>query len=90
MTKTELLGTISKAHPHMTKKELGALVDALFSVIASSIKKDGAFTFPGFGTFKVRKRQARDGRNPQTGETIKIKSSKTVGFKPARALKDRL
>ncbi len=90
MTKTELLSAISKAHPEMTKKELTALVDGLFSVLAGTIKKEGAFTFPGFGTFKVRKRQARDGRNPQTGETIKIKASKTVGFKPAKALKDRL
>lgn len=90
MTKQELLDVIAKGNADLTKKQVTAVVDSVFSVVGTTIKKEGGFSFPGFGTFKVKKRKARDGRNPQTGETIKIKASKTVGFKPAKALKDRL
>lgn len=90
MTKQELLDTISKHNKELTKKQVTAVVDTLFSSMAKTIKKEGGFSYPGFGSFKIRKRKARQGRNPQTGETIKIKASKTVGFKPAKALKDTL
>lgn len=90
MTKAELLNVIAKSNPDMTKKQVTEVVDAVFDQMTNAIKKDGTFSWPGFGTFKVRKRKARQGRNPQTGETIKIKASKTVGFKPAKAMKDRL
>lgn len=90
MTKAELLNVIAKSNPEMTKKQVTEVVDAVFDQMTNAIKKDGTFSWPGFGTFKVRKRKARQGRNPQTGETIKIKASKTVGFKPAKAMKDRL
>ena len=90
MTKQELLDTIAKSNDDLTKKQVAAMVDSVFSVMANTIKKEGNFSYPGFGSFTVRKRKARQGRNPQTGETIKIKASKTVGFKPAKALKDRL
>lgn len=90
MTKAELLNVIAKSNPEMTKKMVTEVVDAVFEQMTNAIKKDGTFSWPGFGTFKVRKRKARQGRNPQTGETIKIKASKTVGFKPAKAMKDRL
>ena len=62
-------------------------VDSLFATISKTIKKDGRFSYPGFGTWTVRQRKARMGRNPQTGAEIKIKASKTVGFKPAKELK---
>ena len=58
--------------------------------IHARIKKEKRFAYPGFGTFTVRARKARTGRNPQTGEAIKIKASKTVGFKPAPTLKNTL
>jgi DNA-binding protein HU-beta len=90
MSKAELLDTIAKANGELTKKQVTQVVDAVFETIGNAVKKDGQFAYPGFGTFKVRKRKARQGRNPQTGESIKIKASKTVGFKPAKALKDRL
>ena len=54
------------------------------------LKKEKRFAYPSFGTFTVRSRKARKGRNPQTGEEIKIKASKTVGFKPAPTLKSSL
>jgi DNA-binding protein HU-beta len=58
--------------------------------MGKTIKKDKRFSYPGFGTWTVRKRKARTGRNPQTGETIKIAASKTVGFKPSTQLKGKL
>jgi DNA-binding protein HU-beta len=90
MTKAELLDVIAKANSEMTKKQVGEVVDAVFNTVAKAIKKDGEFSYPGFGSFKVRQRKARTGRNPQTGEQIKIKASKSVGFKAAKAFKDKL
>src|SRR5688500_1662303 len=90
MTKAELLDAIAKGNADMTKKQVTAVVDAVFDTITSAIGEDGEFSFPGFGSFRVRERKARMGRNPQTGETLKIKASKTVGFKAAKALKEAL
>ena len=88
MTKADLIETV--AEKGMTKKAAAELVDALFVTIGKSIKKEGRFAYPGFGTWTVRSRKARKGRNPQTGAEIKIKASKTVGFKPAKELKSGL
>ncbi len=85
MTKADLIRTV--AANGMTKKAAGEMVDALFATIGKTIRKEGRFFFPGFGTWTVRQRKARKGRNPQTGAEIKIKASKTVGFKPAKELK---
>lgn len=66
------------------------IVGETFAAMAKGIKKNGRFSFPGFGTFTVRARAARKGRNPQTGETIKIKASKSIKFKAAPSLKRSL
>ena len=91
MTKADLINKVaaSKAVPKdISKKAVQAVVDATFDEIKKSIKKEERFSFPGFGTFNKRKRAARSGRNPQTGEKIKIKAQTTVAFRPAQALKD--
>jgi DNA-binding protein HU-beta len=88
MTKADLIQTV--AAQGMTKKAAGEMVDALFATIGKTIKKEGRFLYPGFGTWTIRQRKARKGRNPQTGAEIKIKASKTVGFKPAKELKSGL
>jgi len=72
----------------MTKADAGRAVDAMIEVIKKALKKGEDVTLVGFGTFSVRKRAARQGRNPQTGETIKIKASKNPAFKAGKALKD--
>ena len=91
MTKAELIEKLHKKFDgEITKRTVSELVDNVFDHAATSIKKEGRFSYPGFGTFVMRKRKARKGRNPQTGEVIKIKASKTVGFRAAKALKDRL
>lgn len=93
MTKAELIDAVwnsKSVTSDVTKKACGEVIDACFDALGKNIKKEKRFSYPGFGTWTVRKRKARTGRNPQTGEQIKIKASKTVGFKPATALKESL
>ena len=88
MTKADLIEKVhAKAGGDYSKKAVGELVDATFEALIEAIR-DGRFSYPGFGTFTVKERKAREGRNPRTGKTIKIPKSRTVGFKPAPALKD--
>ncbi|RJO73059.1 MAG: HU family DNA-binding protein [Myxococcales bacterium] len=75
---------------NLSAKATNQLVDNLFEILVQSIKKNKRFAVPGFGTFNVRNRKARTGRNPQTGAQIKIKASKTVAFKPTPKVKDTL
>ena len=91
MTKAELIDKVAETKGlDLSKKAVGDVVDACFEAIGKTIKKDRRFSYPGFGTFTVRSRKARVGRNPQTGAEIRIKASKTVGFKPAPGLKSSL
>ena len=87
MNKNELVSAVADA-AELSKADAGRAIDAAIEVIKKSLKKGDDVTLVGFGTFTVRKRAARDGRNPQTGETIKIKASKNPVFKAGRALKD--
>ena len=89
MTKADLINAVAKA-AKVSKRAAGNAVDVTFSSLVKSIKKDKRFQMPGFGTFTVRSRKARKGRNPQTGVVINIKASRTVGFKPAPSLKKGL
>lgn len=89
MTKGELIDAVAK-NAKISKRAAGDAVDATFDGIVKAIKKSKRFQVPGFGTFTVRSRKARKGRNPQTGATITIKASRTVGFKPAPTLKKGL
>jgi DNA-binding protein HU-beta len=70
-----------------SKKEAQAAVDCVLNTITKALKKKDTVTLVGFGTFKVAKRKARKGRNPQTGEEIKIKATKVPKFVPGKALK---
>jgi DNA-binding protein HU-beta len=91
MTKQDLINHLSKNNKWgLSKKATGEVIDALFLSIRKAVKKDRRFSYPGFGTWTVRHRKARNGRNPQTGETIRIKASKTVGFRPAKEFKGKL
>ena len=89
MTKGELIDAVAK-DAKISKVAAGVAVDAIFDSIAKAIKKSKRFQVPGFGTFTVRSRKARKGRNPQTGAVINIKASRSVGFKPAPLLKKGL
>ena len=91
MTKQDLVNLIAAGNNWgLSKKATEEVVDAVFDSIRKAIKKDRRFRYPGFGTFEIRSRKARTGRNPRTGDTIKIKASKTVGFRPAKSLKTKI
>ena len=86
MNKSELIEAVAKVT--CTKKEAAEAVDATLAAIQKSLKKGAAVTLVGFGTFDVKKRKARTGRNPQTGKAIKIAAKKVPVFKAGKALKD--
>jgi DNA-binding protein HU-beta len=86
MNKAEFTGAVADA-AEMSKADAARAVDAMIDTISKALKKGDTVTLVGFGTFSVRKRAARQGRNPQTGETIKIKASKNPAFKAGKALK---
>ena len=89
MTKAELIEAVANS-AKISKLAAGDAVDATFESIAKAIKKSKRFQVPGFGTFTVRSRKARQGRNPQTGAAINIRASRTVGFRAAPVLKKGL
>jgi len=86
MNKGDLINEV--ANIVNTKKVAQEVVDCVLTTIAKSLKKGDDVTLTGFGTFKVVKRKARKGRNPFTGEEIKIKATKAPKFSPAKALKE--
>lgn len=86
MNKGELVNQVAKVVN--TKKEAQAAVDCVFQSITKALKKKDTVTLVGFGTFRVDKRKARKGRNPQTGEVIKIKAKKVPKFVAGKALKE--
>ena len=87
MNKSDLIAAIA-AKTGDTKKSAEASVNAFVEVVTNALKKGDKVQLVGFGSFEVRKRAARKGRNPQTGEEIKISASKSPVFKPGKAFKD--
>ena len=89
MNKAELIDAVA-ADADLSKAAAGRALDAVLEAITKALKKKDTVTLVGFGTFSVRKRSARIGRKPKTGEEIKIKASKVPGFKAGKALKDAI
>jgi DNA-binding protein HU-beta len=87
MTKTELIDRIAK-DANISKKAAAAALQSVIKSIRETLKKGKRVGLVGFGTFMIRRRSARTGRNPQTGAAIKIKAAKVPAFKPGKALKD--
>lgn len=85
MSKQTLVDALKKTG--LSTKDASGVIDALVTAVTKELKKNQKFTLPGFGTFNVTKRGARTGRNPRTGESIKIKASKSVRFKAGATLK---
>ncbi|MGA0900190.1 MAG: HU family DNA-binding protein [Luteolibacter sp.] len=91
MNKAELIESIQSAlGKDATKRSAEEALDAVLNSIASGVKSSGKVQIIGFGTFQVKHRAARTGRNPKTGESMQIAASKSVGFKPSAALKGDL
>lgn len=86
MNKAEIIEMVATEH-ELSKVKAKQIVEQVFGVIGTTLKKEGRFSFADLGTFTVAERAARKGRNPATGEAIKIKASKAVRFKAAPALK---
>jgi DNA-binding protein HU-beta len=90
MTKADLIEAMAK-DAGITKAAAGAVLDSFVSGVTKTLKKkDGKVTLVGFGTFSKSRRKARKGRNPQTGETIKIKAANVVKFRAGKQLKSAI
>ena len=89
MTKAELVEFIAEK-ADLTKADAGRALDAMVEGVTKGLKENGKVTLVGFGTFSAKKREARTGRNPQTGETVQIAARVVPGFKAGNKLKDAL
>ena len=89
MNKPELVAAMAE-QTNLSKKDAEAALKAFIDVVSEELKKGEKVQLVGFGTFEVSERAAREGRNPQTGETMEIKASKTPKFKAGKALKDMM
>jgi DNA-binding protein HU-beta len=87
MNKSELIEAVA-SEADLSRADATRATDAVLDSISKALRNGDQVAIVGFGTFSVRERAARTGRNPQTGETINIKASKTPGFKAGKALKD--
>ena len=87
MNKTELVAAMAK-ETNLSKKDVEDVLKSFVDVVSKELKNGGKIQLVGFGTFEVSERAAREGRNPQTGETMKIEASKSPKFKAGKALKD--
>jgi DNA-binding protein HU-beta len=89
MKKTEFIDALSEV-TSLSKADATRAVESMLDIITDTLKKGDQIVFTGFGTFMVRKRESRSGRNPRTGETIQIEASNVPAFKAGKALKDAL
>ena len=89
MNKTELVAAMAE-QTNLSKKDAEAALKAFIDVVSEELKKGEKVQLVGFGTFEVSERAAREGRNPQTGETMEIKASRTPKFKAGKALRDMM
>lgn len=87
MNKSELIAFVSQKSG-LTTAESSKAVEAVFGAVKDALSKEDEVRLVGFGTFSVGKREAREGRNPRTGETIKIAATKVARFKPGKELKE--
>jgi len=93
MTKSEFIKQLNETLPedfNISQKNLVEIFNATFDTLIDVLEKEEKFTIPGFGTFKIKERKEREGFNPKTREKMIIKASKSVGFKLAPKLKERL
>lgn len=89
MNKAELIAKISES-TEVTKTQANIVIDSFVDTVTNTLKAGGKVTLVGFGTFSVSKRSARNGRNPQTGQEIKIKAKKVAKFKAGKELSARI
>lgn len=88
MNKKDVIKEVANRHSDITHKKIGEIVDEVLDVIKENLVKGDKVLFAGFGSFEITERAAREGRNPQTGDTVIIPSCKVPKFKSGKALKD--
>lgn len=90
MLRSDLLKALAKDHPELGTEDIERVVDLFFDEIGQRLVEHGRVELRGFGTFSTRERDARDARNPRTGEAVSTPAKRVAHFKPGRAMRDRL
>ena len=90
MIRSELLQSLARANPDLRAEEVERVVDIFFDEISEKLAKGGRVELRGFGAFSTREREARQGRNPRTGETVSVPGKKVPYFKPGKEMRQRL
>jgi integration host factor subunit beta len=90
MTKSELIARIGQLNPHLLHRDVERIVGTIFDEISLALARGDRVELRGFGAFSVKKREARQGRNPRTGDTVSVSSKAIPFFKTGKQLRDRL
>ena len=90
MTKSGLIEAVAERTPHISKKDTEIVVNTIFDAMTEALKQGERIEIRGFGSFQVKVREAREGRNPKTGEEVKIPAKRTPFFKVGKELKERI
>ena len=90
MTKSELIESIASQHPNMTKKNIEFIINSVFKSIKDSLQKGNKVEIRGFGSFKIREKNSKIGRNPKTGSKVNVPEKKVPYFKPGKEIKESL
>ncbi len=90
MTKSELIESIASQHPNMTKKNIEFIINSVFKSIKDSLQKGDKVEIRGFGSFKIREKNSKVGRNPKTGSKVNVPEKKVPYFKPGKEIKESL
>ena len=90
MTKSELVQRLAEANPHLYQRDVEVIVTAIFDEIAAALARGDRVELRGFGAFSVKRRDARVGRNPRTGDTVRVAEKHIPFFKTGKQLRDRL
>ncbi|MCH8861470.1 MAG: integration host factor subunit beta [Proteobacteria bacterium] len=90
MIKSELIGKLVEANPHLYQRDVERIVSTVFEEISSALSRGDRVELRGFGAFSVKKRPARIGRNPRTGETVQVEEKHVPYFKTGKDLRERL
>lgn len=90
MTKSELIQRLADMNPHLYLRDVEKIVDTIFDEITNALARGDRVELRGFGAFSVKERESRSGRNPRTGETVKVDAKRLPFFKTGKALRERL
>ncbi|MDQ6954527.1 MAG: integration host factor subunit beta [Mariprofundaceae bacterium] len=90
MTKSELVDVVAEVHDQITRREAEVVVNEVINAIAGALSAGKRVELRGFGSFTIKKREPRIGRNPKTGEAVKVPAKRVPYFKPGKALRERV